>query len=179
MLFAIRWPRYTGVIEVRDYVYGRDIVTTPDCPNGLTMFINRYPSKTAFMTYQVTSGLRRLPFVGSLYSMILVYMFFNKGRRSYEHTVWDIAKALDTTMGEVVKALVFFYDRGIICEVEYSGGPFAYLLTNSGCLLAGSIINFEDDHDCYGKVGIAISENGELSPILLNRKPLVLIEGAL
>ena len=128
------------------------------------------------MTYHVTSGIRKLPFVGSLYSSILVYMFYNKGRRMYEHTVWDIANALGTTMGKVVRALIFFYDRRLICEIEYPSGPFTYILTNSGCLLAGSIINLEDDRNCYGRVGIAIDENGELLPILLSSKPLVVLD---
>ena len=57
---------------MREYDIGRDFVTRLDPPSGLMKMLFNCSARASFITYKVTSGARKLAYVDSIISSVLV-----------------------------------------------------------------------------------------------------------
>ena len=161
---------------MRETVMGYEIVSAPDPPEGLLKVLSDGPAKASFTTYRLSSGTKRLAFVGSAVSAVLTHMLFADAPMNREFMIGSIMSGLRASMTTVAKALLFMYEHNLVCEIRYDDGRKAYVLTNAGCVLAGDVADLEGDFDYEWPVGIAILGDGELKPILLCPCPMVKLE---
>jgi len=161
---------------MRETIMGYEIVSAPDPPEGLLKVLSDGPAKASFTTYRLSSGTKKLAFVGSAVSVVLTHMLFADAPMNREFTISSIMSGLRAPMMTVAKALLFMYEHNLVCEIQYDDGRKAYVLTNAGCVLAGEVFDLENEYDFQWSAGIAILDNGELKPIILCPCPMVKLE---